>query len=79
MATNLYTDLESPNASSGIEAIADTVAHVRFVGTDWASDEVVLMKMLQVNQLHWLWFIFLGFTCNALVPGWALREQRGDC
>jgi brefeldin A-resistance guanine nucleotide exchange factor 1 len=41
-------DAQSPNVAVGIEKIADTVAHVRFVGTDWASDEVVLMKMLQV-------------------------------
>eukprot|EP00048_Salpingoeca_helianthica_P023468 m.24517 g.24517 ORF g.24517 m.24517 type:complete len:1480 (+) comp8714_c0_seq1:128-4567(+) len=41
---------ESVGATSCIEAIADAVAHVRFVGTDWASDEVVLMKMLQVAR-----------------------------
>lgn len=40
----------SEGATSCIEAVADAVAHVRFVGTDWASDEVVLMKMLQVAR-----------------------------
>ena len=34
---------------TGIEAIADAVTHARFVGTDPASDEVVLMKILQVR------------------------------
>ncbi|XP_072050985.1 Golgi-specific brefeldin A-resistance guanine nucleotide exchange factor 1-like isoform X2 [Amphiura filiformis] len=33
---------------SGIENIADAVTHARFVGTDPGSDEVVLMKILQV-------------------------------
>ena len=43
-----WIDRTSPGARAGIDAVADSVAHVRFVGTDWASDEVVLMKMLQV-------------------------------
>lgn len=32
-----------------MENMADAVTHARFVGTDPASDEVVLMKILQVN------------------------------
>ncbi|XP_066534490.1 Golgi-specific brefeldin A-resistance guanine nucleotide exchange factor 1 isoform X3 [Hoplias malabaricus] len=35
-------------AAAGIENMADAVTHARFVGTDPASDEVVLMKILQV-------------------------------
>ncbi|XP_030835340.1 Golgi-specific brefeldin A-resistance guanine nucleotide exchange factor 1 isoform X1 [Strongylocentrotus purpuratus] len=35
-------------AAQGIENIADAVTHTRFVGTDPSSDEVVLMKILQV-------------------------------
>ncbi|KAL7877721.1 hypothetical protein SRHO_G00043640 [Serrasalmus rhombeus] len=35
-------------AAEGIENMADAVTHARFVGTDPASDEVVLMKILQV-------------------------------
>jgi hypothetical protein len=31
-----------------VENIADAVTHARFVGTDQASDGVVLMKILQV-------------------------------
>lgn len=30
--------------------MADAVTHARFVGTDHASDEVVLMKILQVRR-----------------------------
>ncbi|XP_071808203.1 Golgi-specific brefeldin A-resistance guanine nucleotide exchange factor 1-like isoform X2 [Asterias amurensis] len=41
-------DTSIEGATSGIENIADAVTHARFVGTDPASDEVVLMKILQV-------------------------------
>lgn len=37
-----------PHAARGIENIADAVTHAKFIGTDLASDEVVLMKILQV-------------------------------
>lgn len=42
------TDSSLPNAASGIESIADAVTHTKFMGTNLASDEVVLMKILQV-------------------------------
>ncbi|XP_038060765.1 Golgi-specific brefeldin A-resistance guanine nucleotide exchange factor 1-like [Patiria miniata] len=41
-------DTSVEGATSGIENIADAVTHARFVGTDPGSDEVVLMKILQV-------------------------------
>lgn len=41
-------DPSSESAASGIENLADAVTHARFVGTDPSSDEVVLMKILQV-------------------------------
>eukprot|EP00039_Didymoeca_costata_P033630 m.43318 g.43318 ORF g.43318 m.43318 type:complete len:1422 (+) comp9966_c0_seq2:120-4385(+) len=41
-------DSSLPNAASGIESIADAVTHTKFMGTNLASDEVVLMKILQV-------------------------------
>ena len=44
-----FSDVSHPNCVTGIEAIADAVTHARFVGTDPASDEVVLMKILQVG------------------------------
>lgn len=35
-----------------MENIADAVTHARFVGTDQASDGVVLMKILQVKFIQ---------------------------
>lgn len=36
---------------AAVEAIADAVTHARFVGTDQASDGIVLMKILQVLRM----------------------------
>nr|XP_029496594.1 Golgi-specific brefeldin A-resistance guanine nucleotide exchange factor 1-like isoform X1 [Oncorhynchus nerka] len=41
-------DANHEAATEAIENMADAVTHARFVGTDPASDEVVLMKILQV-------------------------------
>ncbi|XP_063730862.1 Golgi-specific brefeldin A-resistance guanine nucleotide exchange factor 1 isoform X1 [Eleginops maclovinus] len=41
-------DVNHEAAAEAIENMADAVTHARFVGTDPASDEVVLMKILQV-------------------------------
>nr|XP_057912253.1 Golgi-specific brefeldin A-resistance guanine nucleotide exchange factor 1 isoform X2 [Doryrhamphus excisus] len=41
-------DAGHEGAAEAIENMADAVTHARFVGTDPASDEVVLMKILQV-------------------------------
>ncbi|XP_031761944.1 Golgi-specific brefeldin A-resistance guanine nucleotide exchange factor 1 isoform X3 [Xenopus tropicalis] len=41
-------DPSHEGTAEGIENMADAVTHARFVGTDPASDEVVLMKILQV-------------------------------
>lgn len=41
-------DPTHPSLASTVEAIADAVTHARFVGTDQASDGVVLMKIVQV-------------------------------
>ncbi|XP_077585431.1 Golgi-specific brefeldin A-resistance guanine nucleotide exchange factor 1 isoform X3 [Stigmatopora nigra] len=41
-------DVNHEGAAEAIENMADAVTHARFVGTDPASDEVVLMKILQV-------------------------------
>ncbi|KAM6916618.1 Golgi-specific brefeldin A-resistance guanine nucleotide exchange factor 1 [Xenentodon cancila] len=41
-------DANHKAAAEAIENMADAVTHARFVGTDPASDEVVLMKILQV-------------------------------
>lgn len=44
-------DLNSETAALCVQQIADAVTHARFVGTDSASDEVVLMKILHVCDL----------------------------
>lgn len=44
-----FTDSNHDAAAEAIENMADAVTHARFVGTDPASDEVVLMKILQVH------------------------------
>ncbi|XP_048361187.1 Golgi-specific brefeldin A-resistance guanine nucleotide exchange factor 1 isoform X3 [Sphaerodactylus townsendi] len=41
-------DSNHEGTAEGMENMADAVTHARFVGTDPASDEVVLMKILQV-------------------------------
>ncbi|XP_077999496.1 Golgi-specific brefeldin A-resistance guanine nucleotide exchange factor 1-like [Glandiceps talaboti] len=41
-------DSSCEGAAAAIENMADAVTHARFVGTDPGSDEVVLMKILQV-------------------------------
>ncbi|XP_029377816.1 Golgi-specific brefeldin A-resistance guanine nucleotide exchange factor 1 isoform X2 [Echeneis naucrates] len=41
-------DANHETAAEAIENMADAVTHARFVGTDPASDEVVLMKIIQV-------------------------------
>lgn len=48
------SDSNHEAAAEAIENMADAVTHARFVGTDPASDEVVLMKILQVG--HVLYF-----------------------
>lgn len=45
-----FTDSNHDAAAEAIENMADAVTHARFVGTDPASDEVVLMKILQVHH-----------------------------
>ncbi len=45
----LFADANHEAAAEAIENMADAVTHARFVGTDPASDEVVLMKILQVQ------------------------------
>ncbi|CAI8046654.1 Golgi-specific brefeldin A-resistance guanine nucleotide exchange factor 1 [Geodia barretti] len=47
-----------PSAAGGVAALSESVTHARFVGTNPASDEVVLMKILQV--LHTLMLTPVG-------------------
>ena len=43
-------DPEHDAAAIAVESLAAAVTHARFVGTDSASDEVVMMKILHVGQ-----------------------------
>uniref|UniRef100_A0A8C2UX80 Golgi-specific brefeldin A-resistance guanine nucleotide exchange factor 1 n=1 Tax=Chinchilla lanigera TaxID=34839 RepID=A0A8C2UX80_CHILA len=52
--------------AEGMENMADAVTHARFVGTDPASDEVVLMKILQVTQQVMTPVLFV-FACAELL------------
>lgn len=47
------SDPSHEGTAEGMENMADAVTHARFVGTDHASDEVVLMKILQVSGENW--------------------------
>ncbi|CAG0893774.1 unnamed protein product [Cyprideis torosa] len=42
-------DLHHESSGTVVELIADTVTHARFIGTDSASDEAVLMKIIQLQ------------------------------
>jgi brefeldin A-resistance guanine nucleotide exchange factor 1 len=43
-----HPDPSHLSSSTAVEALSEAVTHARFVGTNPASDEVVLMKILQV-------------------------------
>ena len=51
--------INSETSSQCVQQIADSITHARFVGTDSASDEVVLMKIL--NVLRTLMLSPIGF------------------
>ncbi len=42
-------DTQGESAASAIDKVANAVTHTRFVGTNPNDDEVVLMRILQVN------------------------------
>ena len=47
----VYNIINEANGSSGaVEAITDAAIHAHFVSTDSASDELVLMKILNVSS-----------------------------
>lgn len=66
-------DPESDGVSVAIENIADAITHTRFVGTDPASDEVVLMKILHVLQT------LLLCPAGALLTDEAVCEIMQSC
>ncbi|XP_076818522.1 Golgi-specific brefeldin A-resistance guanine nucleotide exchange factor 1-like isoform X2 [Clavelina lepadiformis] len=59
-------DNKSPNIALAVSAMADAVTHARFVGTDPANDEVVLMKILQVLRILLLTNIGVHLTNEAV-------------
>lgn len=64
---SLSTDPSLEKVATGIENIADAVTHARFIGTDTGSDEVVLMKILQVTGLR--------FTCFNIYKGQRMQAK----
>ena len=44
------SELHTPNVAKSVESIAEAVIHCRFEATDPDSDEVVLIKILQVRS-----------------------------
>lgn len=58
-----------------MENMADAVTHARFVGTDPASDEVVLMKILQVSGIRlmakgWCCWLYLPKSADSMKLFW---------
>ena len=45
-----YTGPDHLSSAAGMTSLSESVTHARFVGTNPASDEVVLMKILQVGS-----------------------------
>lgn len=45
----LSIDTQGESAASAIDKVANAVTHTRFVGTNPNDDEVVLMRILQVE------------------------------
>jgi hypothetical protein len=54
-----------------MENMADAVTHARFVGTDPASDEVVLMKILQVRGRQ--------RAIRLMTKGWCFWLYLSEC
>jgi hypothetical protein len=48
-----------PRASEGVALIAGSISHCVFEETDWESDELILMKLLELSVL--------SFRCNASI------------
>jgi brefeldin A-resistance guanine nucleotide exchange factor 1 len=59
----LLKDTQGESAASAIDKVANAVTHTRFVGTNPNDDEVVLMRILQVNLSIHL-FLLNFFLCQ---------------
>ncbi len=60
------TDIEVSSTSAGIREVAEAVTHARFVGTNSASDEVVLMRILRVCHVAYLFYMCYSFLSLSL-------------
>merc|ERR1719320_2134324 len=59
-------DSEKPGVNVAVENLADAVTHARFVGSDPSSDEVVLMKILDVLRILILSRVGLTLTNESI-------------
>nr|CAB3248501.1 golgi-specific brefeldin A-resistance guanine nucleotide exchange factor 1 [Phallusia mammillata] len=66
-------DEKSTNIALAVASMADAVTHARFVGTDPANDEVVLMKILQVLR------VLLLTNIGSLLTNEAVCEIMQSC
>eukprot|EP00731_Ephydatia_muelleri_P005705 Em0002g1881a len=66
-------DPTHPNSAAIIEAVSDAITHARFVGTNQTSDEVVLMKIVEV--LHTI----LGAPVARLLSNESVCELMQSC
>eukprot|EP00731_Ephydatia_muelleri_P005699 Em0002g1875a len=66
-------DPTHPNSAAIIEAVSDAITHARFVGTNQTSDEVVLMKIVEV--LHTI----LGAPVGRLLSNESVCELMQSC
>lgn len=64
----LFADANHEAAAEAIENMADAVTHARFVGTDPASDEVVLMKILQVHHVYYSNYSYCTLCTDPINP-----------
>merc|ERR550534_1477079 len=59
-------DVTKPGVKVAVENLADAVTHARFVGSDPSSDEVVLMKIIDVMRLLSLSSVGLFLTNESI-------------
>eukprot|EP00056_Hartaetosiga_gracilis_P011243 m.169092 g.169092 ORF g.169092 m.169092 type:complete len:1543 (-) comp13473_c2_seq4:187-4815(-) len=65
--------LDSPHASQGVNSMAHSVTHTKFVETDRQSDEVVLLRIIQVLE------DLLCSVCGELLCNDSVREMLQAC
>jgi hypothetical protein len=72
----LFKDTQGESAASAIDKVANAVTHTRFVGTNPNDDEVVLMRILQVNSSAYF-FLSKPIACfRFFVPYYSVRLDQ---